>query len=51
MNSKIVIEKSTDDIPVYKVYRMTEVKGRMTEYTLCLTTQDLGKLLSMIVEW
>ena len=49
--TNILIKKSDDDIPVYQVYRVTEVKGRLTQYELVLTTQDFQQVMRIIIEW
>ena len=47
----ILIKKSGDDTPVWRVFRVTEVKGRITQYELCLETSDFTRVAQMLIEW
>jgi len=53
-NTNIAIEKSADDTPVYKVYRVTKTPlshERASKRELVLETTDLGKVTRIIGEW
>lgn len=51
MSTAIRIEKSLDDVPVYKIYRMEKGLSKKELKVLCLTTTDIEKVKRMIIEW
>lgn len=55
MNSEILISKSQDETPVWKVYRVTKapmsLAGRGERRQLVLETTDVQLVTNMLVEW
>lgn len=49
--SDILIKKSLDDVPSYQIFRVTEKKGRLTQYELIITTNDLVLVARYLCEW